>query len=82
MTARPWSPVEVEVKLESGLDQLDDVMTGYLAIADDAGHDQIRIVENCAKGMAQRITQLTPFVDRARTLRRRMAWYAGHARHI
>ena len=36
MTARPWSPVEVEVKLESGLDQLDDVMTGYLAIADDA----------------------------------------------
>ena len=36
MSAQPWSPVEVEVKLEAGLDQLDDVMTGYLGIADEA----------------------------------------------
>ena len=40
-----------------------------LAIADDAGHDEIGIIEHCPKGMAERIAQLAPLVDRTRALR-------------
>lgn len=53
MTARPWSPVEVEVKLESGLDQLDDVMTGYLGIADDAATAKQAYDLACARKMLE-----------------------------
>src|ERR1035437_1574121 len=41
-----------------------------LAIADDAGDDEIRIVEHRPKRMAERIAQFAALVDRARTLRR------------
>ena len=44
-----------------------------LAIADDAGHDEIGIVEHGAKRMAERIAQFAALVDRARTLRRCVA---------
>ena len=43
-----------------------------LAVADDAGDDQIRIVECRAIGMDERIAQLAPFMDRARRFRRDM----------
>src|ERR1035441_10903909 len=36
-----------------------------LPIADDAGHDEIGIVEHCPERMAERITQFAAFVDRA-----------------
>ncbi len=37
MTAgRPWSPVEVEVKLEAGLDALDDATAAYLSVSSAA----------------------------------------------
>ena len=44
-----------------------------LAVANDAGDDQIGIVECGTKGMAQRITQLAAFVNRSRRRRRNMA---------
>src|SRR5262245_61830938 len=34
-------------------------------IADDAGHDQIRIVERRSKSVAQRVAELTTFVNAA-----------------
>ena len=37
-----------------------------LAVTDDAGDDQARIVERGPEGMAERVTQLTAFVDRPR----------------
>ena len=40
-----------------------------LAVADDAGHDQIRIVERRAIGMDQGISQFTAFMDRPRRFR-------------
>src|SRR5207248_10233826 len=48
--------------------------TGFgFAIADYTTHQQIRIVERRARSMAQRISQLASFMDRARSLRRVMA---------
>ena len=45
--------------------------TGFrLAVADDAGDDQIRIVEGGAIGVDQRITQFSAFVNRAGRFRR------------
>ena len=44
-----------------------------LAVADDAGDDQVRVVERRAEGMADRIAQLAALVDRARRLRRDVA---------
>ena len=41
-----------------------------LAVADDAGHDQIRIVEGRAVCMDEGITELAPFMDRTRSFRR------------
>ncbi len=48
-----------------------------LAIADDAGHQQVGIVECRAIRMRQRITELAAFVDGARRLRRRVAGNAA-----
>ena len=44
-----------------------------LAIADDAGDDEIGIVEHRAERMAERIAQLAALVNRARAFRRRVA---------
>ena len=44
-----------------------------LAVADDAGNDQIRIVEGGAIGVNQRITQFAAFMNRAGRFRRHMA---------
>ena len=44
-----------------------------LAVANDAGDDEIGIVERRAERMAQRIAELAAFVDRARALRRHVA---------
>src|ERR1700733_12276023 len=44
-----------------------------LAVADDAGDNQLWIVEHRAVGVRQGIAELTAFVDRARRLRRGMA---------
>ena len=44
-----------------------------LAVADDAGDDQIGIVERRAIGVRQRIAKLAALVDRARRLRRDVA---------
>ena len=43
------------------------------AVADDAGDDQVRIVERGPEGMADRISQLAPLMNRPRRLRRNVA---------
>ena len=43
------------------------------AIADDAGHDQVRVVERGAERVRKRIAQLAAFVDRARRFWRHVA---------
>ena len=63
-----------------------------LAVADDAGDDQVRVVERRAEGMAQAVAELAPLVDRARCLGRGVAGDAArerelleeplHARHV
>jgi hypothetical protein len=45
------------------------------AVADDAGDDQVRIVERGPKGMADRITQLAPLMNRPWRLRRNIGWF-------
>ena len=47
-----------------------------LAVADDAHHDQVRVVERGAVRVRQRVAELAALVDRARRLRRDVA---GHA---
>src|SRR5450755_4023797 len=44
-----------------------------LAVADDAGDDQGRIVERCPKRMTERVAQLTAFMDGTRRRRRDVA---------
>ena len=39
------------------------------AVANDASHDQIRVVECGTVGVTQRVAKFAPFVDRARRLR-------------
>ncbi len=61
-------------------------------VADDAGHDEVRVVERRPVGVRQRVTQLAAFVDRARRLRCRVRRDAagegelpeqpGHARGV
>src|SRR5438105_800828 len=47
--------------------------TGFsLAIADDAGDQQVRVVERGAIRVGQRVAELTALVDRARSFRRSM----------
>ena len=48
-----------------------------LAVADDAGDDQIGVVERGPEGVAEAVAQLAPFVDRARRLRRDVAGNAA-----
>ena len=48
-----------------------------LTVADDAGHDQVRIVEHGAERVAQRVAQFPAFVDRSRSRRRHMAGNAS-----
>ncbi len=43
-----------------------------LAVADDAGNDQIRVVERRPEGVHERVSELPAFVDRPRRLRRRV----------
>src|SRR6266446_276627 len=47
-----------------------------LTVADDAGHDQIRIVECRAVCMDEAITEFAPFMDRPGSFRRDMTWDA------
>ena len=44
-----------------------------LAVADDAGDDQVGVVEGGAVGVRQRVAELAALVDRARRLRRDVA---------
>ena len=53
-----------------------------LAVADDAGDDQIGIVKGCAVGVRQGVAQLTAFVDRAGCLRGDMAGDAAGEREL
>ena len=53
-----------------------------LAVANDAGHDQTRVVKGSAVGMGERIAQLAAFVDRAWGLGRDMAGNATGPREL
>ena len=53
-----------------------------LAVADDAGDDQIGIVEHRPERMAERIAQFAALVDRARALRRGVAGNAAGKREL
>ena len=52
------------------------------AVADDAGDDQIRIVERGAVRVRQRVAELAAFVDRARRFRRDVAGNAAGKREL
>src|SRR5450432_653678 len=57
--------------------------TGFcFAVTDHAGHNQIRIIKNGAKRMAERIPELPTLVNRSRTLRRRMTRNASGKRKL
>ncbi len=43
------------------------------AVADDAGHEQIGVVQRGAEGRAQRVAQFAPLVDRAGNRRAEVA---------
>src|ERR1035438_9667453 len=53
-----------------------------LPIADDAGDDEIGIVEHCPERMAERIAQFAALVDRAWALRRRVAGNSSGKRKL
>ena len=53
-----------------------------LAVADDAGDDQVGIVECGAIGVHQRVAELAALVDRARRFRRGMARNAAGKREL
>src|SRR5450759_2042073 len=53
-----------------------------LAIADDAGDNEIGIVEHRPERMAERVAQLAALMDRARTLRRCVAGHASRKREL
>src|SRR3954470_23593102 len=44
-----------------------------LAVADDAAHEELRVVEGGAVGMRERVAELAPLVDRAGRLGRCVA---------
>jgi len=53
-----------------------------LAVADDAGDDQSRIVEGRPEGMTEGIAKFTAFVDRARGGRGNVAGYSARKREL
>ena len=53
-----------------------------LAVADDAGDDEIRIVEDGAERVAERVAQLATLVDRPRALGRRVAGDPSREREL
>ena len=53
-----------------------------LAVADDAGDDQVGVVEGRAVGVRQGVAQLAAFVDRAGRLRRDVAGNAAGEREL
>src|SRR6478609_1729975 len=52
------------------------------AIANDTGDDEIGIIKDSTKGMAERITKFAPFMNRARALRRGMAGNTARKRKL
>ena len=53
-----------------------------LAVAHDAGDDQVRVVERRAKGVAQAVAELAPLVDRAGRLGSDVAGDAAREREL
>ena len=53
-----------------------------LAVADDAGDDEIGIVEHGAERVTERIAELAALVDRTRTFRRRVAGDPARKREL
>src|SRR5262245_36566917 len=53
-----------------------------LAVADDAGNDQIGIVEGCSVGVRDGVAELTTVVDRTRRFRRNVAGDAAGKREL
>ena len=53
-----------------------------LAVADHAGHEQVRVVERRAVGVRQRVAELAALVDRAGRLRRDVAGDAAREREL
>src|SRR3546814_10801370 len=45
----------------------------HLAVTDDAGDDDVRVVERRSEGVGQRVAELSALVDRTRHLRRDVA---------
>jgi hypothetical protein len=52
------------------------------AVADDAGDDQIGIVERSSEGVAERVPQFSAFVNRSRCCRRNVAGNASGKREL
>src|SRR5262245_19054458 len=53
-----------------------------LAVADDASHQQVPIVERRAIGVSQGVAEFPAFMNRARRFRRDVAWNAASKRKL
>ena len=53
-----------------------------LAVADDARDDEVGVVEGGPERVHERVAELAAFVDRARSLRRRVAWDPAREREL
>ena len=53
-----------------------------LTVADDAGHEEIRVVERRAEGVNERVPQFAALVDRPRHLRSNMTGDATGEREL
>src|ERR1700735_225208 len=72
MQNRQYGPVSY------GIQKLDTLPTSFeragfgLAIADNASHDQVRIVEGCSEGVDQRVAEFASLMHRVRCMRSAM----------
>ena len=53
-----------------------------LAVADDTGNDQVRVVEGCSVGVGDSVAELPAFVNGTGRLRGHMAWNAAREREL
>src|SRR4051812_2084503 len=52
------------------------------AVTDDAGDEQVRVVEGSSESMGERVSELAAFVDRARHIRRAVTRNAAGKREL
>ena len=94
LSGRPRDLVPIEMKdwqnraVSHRIEEVDRLPASFqraglgLAIADDAGDNQIRIVEGRAEGVNQRVTKLSALVHGVRDVRPAVARHAARGREL